>query len=544
MTASKLKKANHSWYDSTLHRYYRYDGLLAGTRTPFFRFAIVTLLIVMIVAIIGIRYLHHRIPTSAIDDPYLRQHRNFSVYIMMQSFCSRNSTYDSVLPAKSNTWWKESSSNRVSLSQVIPEIQHGITCHPSMNINMTQTSTTTLTHHSVRTLVAHTASIPAYQTIIRISKEFTIWDIDAIQDPWIQQNVILPQQQLLLLENHSNGSTPTETRTGKNVPAAAYLSIYMTRLMFHHHPLVVSDMEQTVYKLRNAYVATLSRHVDEFQDHPIFWSDDDLQRMLGTQTVAYHSVRHFQKMIQHEYDVVSSIILQQEEIPIATSTNTDIPLSYDQYRIARVSVLSRSFGTGPIPLSLDAVLQERVGTIHTHLPRLKFTNGHHVMVPILDQLNHHGQDYNVDFSYHVKNQSFIAHSNTVIPMGHEIIDHYGKHTLSHLFAKYGFINYDSSDYNEATIALWHDLHYPYDGDDDVELSTRLSDQEERKYQMQMLRYLQYDDGYESCIGDPHIVRTTDGVDHDPQQQQYFVGARARQALALHLHISGERPVRR
>lgn len=277
-------------------------------------------------------------------------------------------------------------------------------------------------------------------------------------------------------------------------------------------------MNRSDYGLRNVYISTLPRHVDDFNGHPIFWSDEDLQRILGTYTVAYHSVRNLQQMIKHEYDIISSIISRRKEKYNTTAPNdgTDIPLSFEQYRIARVNVLSRSFGTGPIPLTSDLELKERIMNIHAYLPYLNFTNGHHVMVPILDQLNHRGQDYNVDFAYNIRNQSFVVHTNKLIPIGHDIIDHYGKHKSSHLFAKYGFINYDSSGYNEAAIALWYNLYFPYDDNTD-EFITRLN-------KMQMLRYLQYDDGYESCIGDPQIVLITNATNHDSQLQQYITAA--------------------
>ena len=469
-------------------------------------------------------------------DPSPLDTRNSSVYVMIQSFCHRNHNYDDIPAEKSHQpryikWW-----NRIS-SPVPPKIKAIVSCHPSLNVNTTmkpstltatETTATTLSdpyHHS-RTLTAQLSSIPAHQTVLRISKSLTIWDIDAIQDPWIQTYVIGPQQQQPPSSPPGNSRISSSHRTARTtLSAAAYLSIYLARWMFQRPSPPLDVNHNIVSHLRNVYVSTLPRNVDEFNDHPIFWSDDDLKRLLGTYTVTYHSVRHLQQMIQHEFDILSSILMQQPEMPTTGTPATDFSLSYDQYRIARVNVLSRSFGTGPIPSSSDVELQERLNFIQTNLPYLNFTNGHHVMVPILDQLNHHGQDYNVDFAYNIRNQSFMVHSKTLIPIGHEIIDHYGKHTSSHLFAKYGFINYDSSDYHEATIALWHALHFPYDDDDNTDkLATRLSVQEERKYRMQMLRYLQYDDGYETCIGDPSIVLTNDDNVHDPQHQQFMTAA--------------------
>jgi hypothetical protein len=453
------------------------------------------------------------------------QHQNAPVYIMLQTFCHRSSnSYDS-----SNGSTGSTSADMVSSpldttgtrgEEMVTTMEVTVMCHPSMNINWTldttgnNDDTTSTQSHMLRTLVAHTASIPAYQTILRISKSWTIWDIDAIQDPWILQHIILPQQQQQLKQLQQQPPP---------LSAAAYLSIYIGRSMFHHDPRAVQDRNHSNSIPWNVYLATLPRHIEEFNGHPIFWSQDELQRNLGTYTVTYHTVRHLQQMIQYEYDVILSLMASQPlEISTVSLQNTDIPpLSLEQYRIARVNVLSRSFGTGPIPLSSDVELDERLSYIYSHLPHLNFTNGHHVMVPILDQWNHHGQEYNVDFAYNIKHQSFMVHSNQMIPMGHEIIDHYGKHTSSHLFAKYGFINYDSSDYSEATIALWHNLHFPYDHGDNVSdvIYRRRIIQDERKYRMQLLRYLQYDDGYETCIGDPQIISTNSNINYDSQNQQ-------------------------
>jgi len=88
------------------------------------------------------------------------------------------------------------------------------------------------------------------------------------------------------------------------------------------------------------------------------------------------------------------------------------------------------------------------------------------------------------------------------------MDSYGKHTDSHMFAKYGFVNGDGSGHTEASLALWHrhtliDEHYgtiknlmdqqKHDKPDEYQqkLLTRL--------RYEMLHYLRFDDGYEECI---------------------------------------------
>lgn len=105
----------------------------------------------------------------------------------------------------------------------------GVSCHPSMNVNMTTTATSTHPQPS-RVLVAHSASIPAHQTILRMYKPFTIWYVDAIQDPWIHEHVVVPQQQeQLQIRNAAAAAIETP------LSAAAYLSIYIGRWMFHHY---------------------------------------------------------------------------------------------------------------------------------------------------------------------------------------------------------------------------------------------------------------------------------------------------------------------
>jgi hypothetical protein len=116
--------------------------------------------------------------------------------------------------------------------------------------------------------------------------------------------------------------------------------------------------------------------------------------------------------------------------------------------------------------------------------------------------NHHGKP-NVGFAYDDKVSSFvISAARGGIKAGAEVMDSYGKHTDTHLFAQYGFVSGDGSDYTEATLAVYHQP-------ESIVTSVSQDDQriDEKKIydqlQAQVLAYLQHDDGYEECVTEQH-----------------------------------------
>jgi hypothetical protein len=346
--------------------------------------------------------------------------------------------------------------------------QRSVQCHASLGVALEQN----------RTVLAQHGSIAANQIVLQIPNDDTIWDIDALRDPWIYHHVLLQQH----------------TRKAGVLASAAYLGLYLARLFF------VPDPPSRRHSLRLTYLSTLPQTLDAFRHHPVVWSEAEVDTWIGRYTSTYHHVREIQYQLREEYDLLTRRGLLKEALAAPLIT-------WEQYLIGRLNVLTRSFGTGPLVLNPARESNHHPKITMDELQYYQSTfgvdlsNGCHVMVPILDQLNHHGQQHNVGFRYDDAAQGFVVTALRTIVRGAEVMDHYGKRTHADLFAKYGFIQASNptGDYSEATIALWHSLHHPVASD---ETGSTTASSLELQYARQMLRYLQYDDGYDGCVVDP------------------------------------------
>jgi SET domain len=317
-----------------------------------------------------------------------------------------------------------------------------------------------------RTLAAVRGMIHKHETILEIPRHLTIWDLDALRDPWIQQE---------LFAARILGTTP--------LPSAAFLAAYLARRLFPAPSpdagVITNTAQQDNWNgnhpILQEYLSILPNTVDDFAFHPILWPDQELEVLLGTYTSTYDHVIGLRRTVNDEYTAFAK-----------ASTDFASQISYEQYQVARLNVLTRSFGTGKLQSS-DVPEDEIV--YYRTTAGVDLSNGCHAMVPILDMYNHHAKP-NVDFSYHSNKHAFVVTAVRVIPAGAEIFDSYGKRTDSDLFAKYGFVNGDGSEYTQASLALWHHV----DPDSYASRSNDLL-----QLNKQLLRYLQYDDGYESCV---------------------------------------------
>jgi len=184
-------------------------------------------------------------------------------------------------------------------------------------------------------------------------------------------------------------------------------------------------------------------------------------------------------------------------------------ISFECFTAALLNVWTRSFGTGPLvslPVAKDGELannedqdlyQELLDyKEHTGIDLL--SHGCHSMVPILDLYNHFGTNPNVGFSYNTSKQAFVVTTTTRIKKGQEIFDSYGKHSEAHLFAKYGFVNQVvGSDYTQASLALYHPVYSK------TTSGEQFSEDSDSILSKQMIRYMQFDDGYQECVSRPH-----------------------------------------
>lgn len=293
--------------------------------------------------------------------------------------------------------------------------------------------------------------IRMHETVLSLPRELTIWDLDAFRDAWIQA-------ELFSAKNKEDGTA---------LDAAAFLAAYLARLLLQLHSTIGN--KTPINPILVEYLSTLPTN---FSYHPLMWPGAKLTGVLQSTYTSNH-VLALRRTVKHEYDAFATVSSEFAQL-----------ISWDSYQIARLNVMTRSFGTGKWINNDDDNRDFLINEIEMYKQKtgVDLSHGCHAMVPVLDQLNHHAQP-NVGFYFDLNLQAWVISAINDIPAGTEIFDSYGKRTDSDLFAKFGFINGDGSDYTEASVALWHDPEDTYQTD----INQRL------------LRYLQYDDGYESCV---------------------------------------------
>lgn len=311
-----------------------------------------------------------------------------------------------------------------------------------------------------RTLAAVKGVIRKHETVLEIPRSFTIWDLDALRNPWVQRE---------LFAARVSGTKP--------LPAASFLAAYLSRLLFPDEGATNAaqkDNWNLSHPILHEYLSILPNKIEDFAFHPLLWSEQDLKESLGPFTYTYDLVMSVRRSVNEEYEALAK-----------ASVDFQSQINYEQYQVARLNVMTRSFGTGKVHTNEAG---ENEIAYYQKVAGVDLSHGCHAMVPVLDMYDHHAQP-NVGFSYNPARRSFVVTAVRVIPAGAEIFDSYGKRTDSDLFAKYGFVNGDGSDYTEASLALWHHVD-PEATAPNVELP---------QLKKRVVRYLQYDDGYESCV---------------------------------------------
>lgn len=241
--------------------------------------------------------------------------------------------------------------------------------------------------------------------------------------------------------------------------------------------------------IMKSYMEVLPTRGDYEAFHPIFWNSTTLGK-LRMSSSSYDWVIHLQQDLDSNYQALAKISQQ---------FRTEV--SFEDFVTAQLNVWTRSFGTGPLfskdgdDDDDDALYKELQEYLEDNGIDL-LSKGCHSMVPILDLYNHFGTNPNVGFVYDKKKQAFVVTSQNTIKMGQEIYDSYGKHTEAHLFGKYGFVNLIiGSDHTEASLALYHPVYANI-----VIADERKQEQDSYKLlTKQMLRYMQFDDGYQDCV---------------------------------------------
>lgn len=427
-----------------------------------------------------------------------------------------------------NTWgegnWRWSSTKNSSrddprirrfLSRVCQETD--VFCHPSL---VSKRRTQTAKRH-----------IAQGERILEIPRSMQIWDLDALRNDFMRETFW----------------GATHTQTGNPVDTAAYLAVYLALLRTQQISLpdnllkenVDSDNnknnnkdsgEEDLQKKDEAVVQEVSqpRLLQYLQEcmptvedlgsfHPLFWNDTTLKNLLPPLSATYAVVRAYREMIRSEYQALKNIAKHRTDITISDEweDNSDIFLSEEDYRTARILVLSRSFGAGPLPVHKassppsNSAKDSSVSEDEVEFYKSDIGVFAYAMVPILDFYDHHARP-NVDYSYNSERGVFAIRAiGSGIATGHEVVDSYGKFSDSHLFAKFGFVNGDGSGYSQASLATNHPVF-------DLGLKKQFSNLPMQRNQQQqplpdsikkaldrqrlnMKHYVRFDDGYEECI---------------------------------------------
>lgn len=400
--------------------------------------------------------------------------------------------------------------NKQDAPQVDPALRSfwSVVCNSNSN-NMNGASTTAAVCHKVvrptrRTLeVSHRPILPG-EILVEIPRTIQIWEHDALRS------------EVMTLSDRSSDSSTDDTKRltlldarhelSKNkLAGGAYLAAYLS---WEKKRLIASSETSTsttaspeldnFSSLRVAYFNALPTR-EELTYHPILANRTELKTLLGHHSWTYAVVVMMQEMVTSEYKALVNV-----------SSEFGSAISRQDYEVARIHVLTRSFNPGPDVCQQEVSEKERVlwsgKLIETDSPTKEslFQYGCHSMIPILDALNHHPQP-NVVYQYDSTKKAFTIRSKTKIAVGWELMDSYGKFSDSHLFARYGFVLGDGSGHTQASIAVFH---RPLDvglGSNEFTLIpvaakkldhlTVIPDFQKRD----LKKYLKYDDGYLACV---------------------------------------------
>jgi len=384
----------------------------------------------------------------------------------------------------------------------------GVRCHPHViPVRRTQQAARTIRPGEV---------------ILELPRHLQLWDLDALRDPFVRSELLHAR----LLRNR-DGEHP--------LPTAAFLAAHVARIQVEFDDNRVRNSSNnnnssiaatsttnitSIDPLLYQYVTEIFPTYEDYEAyHPILWSDADLDTYLGAKSSTRAHVVSMRELVQAEYD---AFVRASPAAFVSTVRRED-------YLRARLNVMTRSFGTGPLPFSThdtaDAAKAAAAfpGSSTLDMAELELyrsvggiveleERGSHVIVPILDLKNHHARP-NVGFSYRPTQQTFVVSAISTIATGYELFDSYGKRTDSDLFARYGFVNGDGSGWTQASLANWHNpndqfyLHHQGLGKRSSNHAPPFGQKRQEKrfviledeLKSKLSQYLKYDWGYHHCI---------------------------------------------
>lgn len=287
-------------------------------------------------------------------------------------------------------------------------------CHPSMKPVLHRT-------HVV------TSAIPPTTELLILPRDRIILDLDALRDPWIQTH-LFPQQ--------SNNSF-------SSLDSGAFLAAYLARRIQQQ------QQQGTSHDPMAPYFSMLPSYETLAFRHPPLWSQELQIRLLNQSSALQISIA-IRTMIEREYSTFS-----------ARSSDFATHILKQDYTTARINVMARSFGTGPVYNVVSKVkgntIPQELQYYQQHLG-IDLRLGCRALSPILDMWDHHPKAP-TQWEYSYEKQAFVVQTkpNEIIPTGFDVWVTYGNYTDSHLFAKFGFVNADGSGWTEATIASFHNV---------------------------------------------------------------------------------------
>lgn len=203
---------------------------------------------------------------------------------------------------------------------------------------------------SKRTLQA-ARPVRAGESLFEIPRSMQFWDIDALRDGFVRQN--------LLSARHAV--------TGNHLSSGAFLAAWIA--------LKLNNNRIENEPARQAYLDLLPSE-EESLHHPLLWDKGELKESLGGHSLNYAVVTAYRDMVASEYMALVK----------ASDKKFAVVVTESEFRVARMNVLSRSFSPGA-GAAIDEMDEEEIQLYQQH--GMDFSEGCRAMVPILDMLNHH-----------------------------------------------------------------------------------------------------------------------------------------------------------
>ncbi len=427
--------------------------------------------------------------------------------------------------------------------------------------------------------------ISAGAVVMRLPRPLQIWDLDALRDRFIRQEF------LGLNSTYDGGDIDEDTTeqskdvvrhkdTNNPLDSGAFLAVYLIRLLHgsraEREPSSADNEgqckdEDGECKLQQSWVGVLSEQSQRIDllspylnilpnasdfltkpsptkinpySHPLFWAPKYLQSLLPRNTHTNDLVRHYQQMIESEYEALKE-----------RSDEFRKNVKYVEYLSMRINVLSRAFGVQADARDKGALwgISDKMESVSLEEEMRMYDTSNfgsylddeqqhsstfikdqfklRSMCPLLDMYNSHPNP-NVIWRYDSKTSSYVLSATQVnnIPPGHSIVVSYGKYSEGYLFAKYGYVNGDGSSPTEISLAVFHRmlgdvglgrqfsllpfelldpnsragifekvLDEEYSVNSRVQKSISSAKQALYLQAKEMLRYLMFDDGYDECL---------------------------------------------